>query len=268
MNNTNTCLISKDHGKLQIPYADYVALVEKAKQAQRMREVRDEVIANLSGYLGGKPGIDAIATKVDTTRSDTPAPQPVAPPPAPEPAPVVEPTPVVTEQPAPEKVSVEFEPEAPVAAEAPVDPVAPAKKAPAKRELAEGIDVPPIKKDISVHFNNVDASGRIFSVFKQYYTCLNDTCGGTVRVTMKDGFCSLWNYDEWEEFAFIDIFEGQLRIAVDPRYTDALKSLDFCEVPRLLSSRRNLVCVKVDDLNNTMLEVLAKAFEEVGLTAS
>ena len=88
-----------------------------------------------------------------------------------------------------------------------------------------------------------------------------------VRVTMKDGFCSLWNYDEWEEFAYVDIFEGQLRIAVDPRYTDALSSLNLCEVPRLLSSRHNLICVQVDDLNNTVLQVLVKAFEEVGLTA-
>ena len=83
----------------------------------------------------------------------------------------------------------------------------------------------------------------------------------------KDGFCSLWNYDEWEEFAFIDIHEGQLRIAVDPRYTDSMSSLNLCEVPRLLSSRHNLICVQVDGLNNTMLQVLVKAFEEVGLTA-
>ena len=85
---------------------------------------------------------------------------------------------------------------------------------------------------------------------------------------MKDGFCSLWNYDEWEEFAFIDINEGHLRISIDPRYTGAMQSLSFCEVPRLLSSRRNLVSVQLNDLNKTMLELLVKAFEEVGLTAS
>ena len=85
---------------------------------------------------------------------------------------------------------------------------------------------------------------------------------------MKDGFCSLWNYDEWEEFAFVDIYEGNLRFAVDPRYTNALSALSICQVPRLLSSRRNLVCAQVGDLNTTMLNVLVKAFEEVGITAS
>ena len=87
-------------------------------------------------------------------------------------------------------------------------------------------------------------------------------------MTMKDGFCSLWNYDEWEEFAFVDIFEGLLRIAIDPRYTDALKSLNLCEAPRLISSRRNVICVQVDDLNNTALDVLARAFSEVGMLAN
>ncbi len=133
------------------------------------------------------------------------------------------------------------------------------------RESIDEMQIPPIKKDISNHFNKLDESGRLFNVFKQYYMFLNDSCGGTVRVTMKDGFCSFWNYDEWEEFSFVDIFENTLRVAVDPRYTDALESLSLCEVPRLLSSRRNLICVKVDDLNNTVLKVLTKAFNEVGL---
>ena len=126
-------------------------------------------------------------------------------------------------------------------------------------------EVPPIKQEIAEHFNKCDESGRIFNIFKQYYTCLNESCGGTVRVTMKDGFCSLWNYDEWEEFAWVDIYEDLLRIAIDPRYTDALKSLSLCEAPRLISTRRNVICVQVGDLNNTVLEVLAKAFSEVGM---
>lgn len=171
-----------------------------------------------------------------------------------------------------EKVSVELKADTPVVkpVKTAVEPVKPDAQAPEAngRSLPKGVEVPPIKKDIAAHFNKHDDSGRLFSVFKQYYACLNDACGGTVRVTMKDGFCSLWNYDEWEEFSFVDIFEGQLRIALDPRYTKALQSLNLCEVPRLLSSRRNLVCVQVDGLNNTMLNVLVKAFEEVGLTAS
>ncbi len=250
----NKYLISKDSGQMQIPYEDYTLLMEKVNQVEHMRQVKASVVADLSGFLGGKSSVDAIAQKIEKAKATAPAPKPA---PAPKAAP---------EEP---KVSIEFAAAKPVKKEKPVEPIAPAKKTPAAaRAMTEGVDVPPIKKDISIHFNKQDESGRLFSVFKQYYTCLNDTCGGTVRVTMKDGFCSLWNYDEWEEFAFIDVFEGNLRVAINPRYTDELKSLDFCEVPRLLSSRRNLVCVQIDDLNNTMLAVLVKAFEEVGLTAS
>ena len=137
----------------------------------------------------------------------------------------------------------------------------------AKQPL-EAVEIPPIRKEIPCHFNEIDESGRLFNVFKQYYTFLNEACGGTVRITMKDGFCSLWNYDEWEEFAFVDIFEGRLRIALHPRYTDQLKSLNLCEVPRLLSNRRNLICLQVDDLNNLVLDVLSKAFREVGMSAA
>jgi len=159
-----------------------------------------------------------------------------------------------------EKVSIEFAPE---------EPAAVAEQTPAVQARASfnADNLPPIKDDIAEHFNKMDDSGRIYNVFTQYYTCLNKGCGGTVRVTMKDGFCSFWNYDAWEEFAFVDVFENELRIAVDPRYTDALKALQLCEVPRLLSSRRNLICVKVDDLNQNILDVLVKAFDEVGTTA-
>ena len=253
MSDINNCLISQDNGQLQIPYADYAVLMEKVQEGQRLSQVKDTVLSNLKNFLGGK------------NTAEAPAAAPV------KAAPVVvqpakEPTPVA------EKVAVEFDAEKPVvkvekSVEAAQEPVQ-SKPAPKGRAKAENINVPPIKKDISAHFNKLDESGRLFSVFKQYYTCLNDTCGGTVRVTMKDGFCSLWNYDEWEEFAYIDIFEGQLRVSIDPRYTSALQSLNFCEIPRLLSSRRNLVSVQVGDLNNTMLELLVKAFEEVGLTAS
>lgn len=251
MNNKQQTLISKDNGKLQIPYADYLALMDKVQEGQRIRQTRDAVVANLRGFIAGQK----VEAPVET----------------PEQKPAAQTKPAA--EPAAEKVAVEFEAQEP-RVETTEQPEAEAqagkkpKKAPKSRKITEGIDIPPIKKEIAAHFNKQDESGRLFSVFKQYYTCLNDSCGGTVRVTMKDGFCSLWNYDEWEEFAFVDIFEGHLRVAVDPRYTDALASLNLCEVPRLLSSRRNLVCAQVDDLSNTMLDVLTKAFEEVGLTAS
>lgn len=230
----NKCLVSKESGTLQIPYADYMAIMAKVQEGLHMRQVRDEVVAGLQGFLSGEHSAEEVAQKIEKARSDVAAPK----------------------QERPEVVAPEGDkPQAKKVQEANARPV------------AKGIEIPPIKKDISGHFNKQDESGRLLSVFQQYYSCMNDSCGGTVRVTMKDGFCSLWNYDEWEEFAFVDIFEGALRIAVDPRYTDALQALSLCEVPRLLSSRRDLVCVKVDDLSNTMLEVLVKAFEEVGTTA-
>lgn len=242
MSNANRIMVSKESGSLQIPYKDYVAIMEKVKEGQRMRDVKNAVMADLQRFLGGKVAAVEVHAKITNARKDvpnidvakkgTPAKQ------------------------AEGKISVEFGAEAPAA------------KPANESGIPDGMEVPPIKKDVSVHFNKLDDSGRLFSVFKQYYAFLNDACGGTVRVTLKDGICSLWNYDEWEEFAYIDIFEGHLRISLDQRYTKALQSLNLCEVPRLLSSRHNLVCVQVNDLNNTMLKVMAKAFEEVGLTAS
>jgi hypothetical protein len=234
MNTTNKCIVAKESGRLQIPYQDYTKLMDKIKEGKRMRLVADSVFVSLQSFMGGKR---TAAVKTTAVEAGSPA-----------------------------KAKVAAEVESAKESVEPLKPAAKAEKAVA-RNLAEGLEIPPIKKDVSAHFNNSDESGRLFSVFKQYYACLNDACGGTVRVTIKDGICSLWNYNEWEEFAFIDIFEGQLRMAVDPRYTKALQTLNLCEVPRLLSSRRNLVCVQVDGLNNTMLEVLVKAFEEVGLTA-
>lgn len=236
-------LISKDNGKLQIPYVEYMDLMEKAEVAQRICQVRDDVLANLEAFLDGDVATVTNGKSEHKKKSES-----------------------VAEQ----VVDVEVK-DVPVA-----NDKAPSQKPDSTekttvanpRAKAANAEVPPIKKEIAEHFNKLDESGRLLNVFRQYYTCLNDTCGGTVRVTMKDGFCSLWNYDEWEEFAFVDIFEGNLRFAVGPRYTDALESLSLCEVPRLLSSRRSLVCVQVDDLNNTMLNVLATAFEEVGTAAS
>ena len=241
MDKASQYLISRDNGKLQITYEEYIVLMEKAEEAERIRRSIDEVLVDLEDFLGrssivvaGEQIIDkkerVAVEAVDAEEVKDPA----------------------------ETIKVEMTPEAPSGAAG--------KPAGAKaRDTSANVEVPPIKKGIEEHFNKLDASGRLLNVFRQYYTCLNDTCGSTVRVTIKDGFCSLWNYDEWEEFAFVDIFEGNLRFAVDPRYTDALSALSICEVPRLLSSRRNLVCVQLGDLNSTMLNILVKAFEEVGL---
>ena len=239
-------LISKDNGKLQIPYEEYITLTEKAEEAKRIAAVREKVLSNLEGFLNRSPVVGAAAHTNDKKESAvSDAVEPVE---AEEMKEAVE-TPKTDATPAAETDTTEK----PAAVNA--------------RVKSADIEVPPMKKEIAEHFNKLDESGRLLNVFRQYYTCLNDTCGSTVRVTMKDGFCSLWNYDEWEEFAFVDIFEGNLRFSVDPRYTDALSALNICEVPRLLSSRHKLVCVQMDDLNTTMLNVLAKAFEEVSITA-
>ncbi len=245
MSNTNKNLISHDTGQLQIPYAEYVTLIEKVEEGLRLNQVKDAVLADLKLFEEGTPS-------AQTSSPAKPKAKKIAP--------------------KKEKVAVEFNADESVVEasnSADTSKTPENSKASSKGRAAPvAISIPPIKKDVSVHFNQLDESGRLFSVFKQYYTCLNDACGGTVRVTMKDGLCSFWNYDEWEEFAFIDILEGNLRISVDPRYTKALLSLNLCEVPRLLSSRRSMVSVLVDDLNNTMLDLLAKAFKEVGLPAS
>jgi len=235
MEDPKNYLYANDSEKLQIPHDEYVILMEKVNEAQRLQQVKETVLAVLERLLDGETTVEAVS-------ESNPEEQP-------------EPDPPREQAPEPEKVSVEFS----------AEETEPPTQQPVENARTEMSQVPLIKKEITEHFNKFDESGRLFNVFKQYYTCLNDACGGTVRVTMKDGFCSLWNYDEWEEFAFVDVFEGLLRIAIDPRYTDVLKSLNLCEVPRLISSRRNVICVKVDDLNNTVLDVLAKAFSEVGM---
>ncbi len=249
MNAMAQCLISKDNGKLQIPYKEYAQLMEKLEEAKRVVQVKNEVLALLQKQLtgAGPAKVQPVAgPKVEVKQPETKKPEPVAEP-----------------QVQAEKVSIEFEPDTPK----PAQPEPKVQQETAAR-TASTVDIPPIKKEIAEHFNSYDASGRLFNVFKQFYTCLNEACGGTVRVTMKDGVCSLWNYDEWEEFAFVDIYENELRFAVDPRYTDELASLNICEGSRLLASRRNLVSILVCNLNKTMLSVLTKAFREVGLPTS
>lgn len=237
MKEKNNYLYSKDARSLQIPYGDYVALMEKVEEAQKLKQLKAAVVADLTNIFGKQPAVVPASPKVAAEE--------------------VPPAKVRSA----EKVSIEFSAEVPEP-----KPVETAVE-PRGKQKFHTVEIPPIKKEIAEHFNQKDSSGRLFNVFKQYYTFLNEACGGTVRVTMKDGVCSFWNYDAWEEFAFADIFEGQLRIAFDPRHTDEVKSLNLCEVPRLLSSRWNLICVKVDDLSNIVLDVLAKAFGEIGVQA-
>jgi hypothetical protein len=243
MKDQKNYLYTENTEALQIPYKEYTALVEKAAEGQRCREVKDRVLAALVASLG--------ESRLAATKDEQPAlPQ------------TEEPVAKEAIAPLPEKVSVP-KPDPEAGTEKKAEPSAPVAK---KTKQPVG-DAPPIKKDIVGHFNQADGSGRLLNIFKQYYTCMNESCGGTVRVTVKDGICSIWNYDEWEEFAFMDVFDGRLRIGVNPRFTDRLKSLDLCEVPRLLASRHSLVCVQVDGLNQIVLDVLITSFNEVGIVA-
>ncbi len=256
MRDLKNYLYTKDPERLQIPYDEYVALMEGVEETKRLQQVKSTVVTDLQRFLDG--GITMVESAPASESQVEPVPMSedkAEPESTIEDQPEAESEPPEAQAPETEKVSVEF------SAEEPESP----KQPPGAQARTEISEVPPIKKEIVEHFNKFDESGRLFNVFKQYYTYLNEACGGTVRVTMKDGFCSLWNYDEWEEFAFVDIFEGLLRMTIDPRYTDALKSLSLCEAPRLISSRRNVICVQVDDLNNVVLDVLAKAFSEVGM---
>lgn len=247
MTDKNNHLYTDNTERLQIPYTEYVELLEKAEEGQRCLKIKEQVIANLTNVLGGaqsgqKKEPEPIAPKQVTPPVNNDAvsqPEKAAAEPT-EPAPVPAVEVEKKENPAPQE------------SDTPKQPV---------------LDAPPLKKDITAHFNSADGSGRLLNIFKQYYTCMNESCGGTVRVTIKDGISSIWNYDAWEEIAFVDIHEGRLRIGVNAGYTESLKSLDLCEVPRLLARQHKLVCVQVDDLNQTVLDVLVTAFNEVGAKA-
>lgn len=269
MEDRNDRLYSQDSEVMQITYDEYLELQEKMKEALKVEDVKASVLAQLQGMLIGE-------FDVEESRPDTPAEEQLTEPEADiPPQQDVPETEIPQQESIPQEDEVMEETETAVESETDLSPEPEAETAsepeaetpsePAVSARTDVSEVPPIKGEISDHFNRYDESGRLFSIFKQYYTCLNESCGGTVRVTMKDGFCSLWNYDEWEEFAYVDIHEGQLRIAVHPRYTDELKPLNLCEVPRLISSRHNVICVLVGDLNTTVLNVLTRAFAEVGM---
>jgi len=231
MNNGHKYLFSKEKGCMQLPYSEYMVLMGKYQEGIELRRVRAEVLADLAHIIGKK--------NVPSARPEKTAP--------------------------PNKAS-ELSPK-PSAADSRARPAGAGRRA-AQGGSEPAKAAPALKQDIQIHFNKLDASGRLLNVFQQYYTCLNASCGGTVRVTMKDGFCSIWNYDEWEEFAFMDIFKDQLRICLDPRYASSLKAVTACEVPVEFSRRRELFCVAVDHLNKTVLDVLTQAFHDVGQPAS
>ena len=53
MDKASQYLISKDNGKLQITYEEYMVLMEKAEEANRVRKAMDEVLADLENFLRG-----------------------------------------------------------------------------------------------------------------------------------------------------------------------------------------------------------------------
>ncbi len=47
MDNVAQYLISRDNGNLQIPYEEYVELMKRAGEAQKIQQVKSDVLANL-----------------------------------------------------------------------------------------------------------------------------------------------------------------------------------------------------------------------------
>ena len=241
MKSSNEYMYTKDSNYLQISYAQYLALQEQVDEVAQIEKVKATVLADLLKFDADHKDAGASIDMLEKAVRATP--------------------------PKPPKAAAPVEKEPEPAEEIPADdpePVAPVKK---KKEIVSDVDmskVPAIKKDIIQHFKKVDDSGVLFDVFQEYYTDLNMLCNGMLRVTMKDGIYSLWNYDEWEEFAFVDVFKGQLRVSINPAYADNVKSLTQGEVPRLLASKHKLICVMINDVNDVMMDVLTKAFKEAG----
>ena len=245
MKSSNEYMYTKDSKFLQISYAQYMALREQSEEIDRMEKVKAAVLSDLLKFDADHKDVGASIDMLEKAVGATPKPPKAVPSPAPV---------------APEPVE-----EVPVAEPEPVEEAPASTKK--KKEIVSDVDmskVPAIKKDIVQHFKKLDESGTLFDVFKEYYTDLNLLCNGMLRVTMKDGICSLWNYDEWEEFAFVDIFKKQLRVSINPAYAEDVKSLPQGEVPRLLATKHKLICVLIDDVNDVMMDVLIKAFKEVG----
>jgi len=281
MKDENNYLYEKKANVLQMPFDEYEKLIKQVAQTNDVKKNAQSALDGLKSALTAISSAPAFKvppkgeTYTPPVLSSTPKKESKSAPVAPAPEKKAEPKPAPEPAPAPEKKTEPAPAPAPEKKEepkpAPEPAPAPEKKAEskpaAKPKKASAKNIPAIKKDILDHFKKADGSGKLFEVFKHYYAELNDACGGTVRVTIKDGICSIWNYDEWEEFAFVDIFEENLRIAVNPHYADRLKSLESCEVPRLLARRHNLVCIKTTEMDQTVLDVLITAFNEIGAIA-
>jgi hypothetical protein len=233
-------IYTKDTKVLQISYAKYIELNRAYEAALEMQKRAKAVLDGLQQFL--KKGPDAASVDIEKALDLE--------------APVAAPN-------EPAKKKTKPEPEAPAATAEP-EPAPEPEKAKEKPKPKGNVKIAPIKKDIVQHFAKMDPDGELFNIFKDYYTFVNESCRGMMRVTMKDGICSLWNYDEWEEFAFIDIFDGKLRLAISPKYEEMLQPLESCEVPRLLARKRKLIGVLVEDFNELVVEVLQQAFNDAG----
>ena len=169
-------LFAHDSEQMQITYDEYVSLMSKAKEAERVQEITRGVATDLKALLAGgvAKGIAAAAAGQGTA-VPVDAPEAAA-------EEVMKASAAASVGHSERAQGAENQPES----ESAVEPVS--EQRPVAKKRGEVADVPPIKHEISEHYNRLDGSGRLFNIFKQYYTCLNEMCGGTVRVTMKDGF--------------------------------------------------------------------------------
>lgn len=270
MTKTDNYLYSDTANILQIPYMEYATLVEEFKKSERSRAQCSQVVKNLAALLRSAKvtaeDVQAVIDKEKTALIGMPA--GVA---------FKSPTIKTTASSSVEaKASPTAEKKASPAAETKTDSPSEAKASSAQEtkktetkpkstpKKAGSTTAPPLKADIVRFFKAVDASGSLFELFEQHYLQLNESCGGTVCVSLKDGICNIMNYDAWTDFAFIDVLDGRLRISVSERYKNEVSSFDACEVPRLLARNHKLVGILVDAVDQVVLDVLVMAFDEVG----
>ena len=249
---TTAHLFERDSERLQITYDEYVKILEQTQKVRKIKLIGTDVMLELQHVASAlTENLNAMPPRIEF---DAPAQNEQSKPPPDEPAePAQESAPEPTEEPS-RKPAEEPPPRTEEPKRSPPPPAH--SKAKGKKKGK----VPPIKKNVAQHFNRMDPSGNLYPLFVRYYNRLNEMCPGTVTVTMKDGICSFWNYDEWEEFAFVDVVEGGLRIALDPRYAEALGSHPQYEAPRLLANRRKLVSIIVTGLDDIALSALTRAF--------
>ena len=99
MKNEQNFLYAQDAETLQVPYADYIGLMEKVEEAQCLLQVKMTVLTDLQRFTGNTPATPPVAPKANAAPKTSPTPIPEPPVPA--------------KEQVPEKISVEFSADTP-----------------------------------------------------------------------------------------------------------------------------------------------------------